>query len=117
MISKQDKAFIDMCVFIATYHPANKQIDYDNDICIKSGINSFRSSVEYRDKYVNISISTTDSAVFVEYIQPIEKIILLIDGVGSIITLDSDYQYLINHIVSLYSGVLKMIKRLEQENT
>lgn len=117
MISQNDKVFIDMCVFIATYHPANKQVDYDNDICIKSGIKSFRSSVEYRDKYVNISISNVDSAVFVEYIQPIEKTVVLIDGIGSIIIIDSDYRYLINHILTLYNGVLKMIKKLEQENT
>jgi len=113
MISKHDKAFIDMCVFIATYHPANRQVDYDNDICIKSGIKSFNNSTEYRDKYINISVANADGAVFVEYIQPIEKTVVLIDGIGNIIILDSDYQYLLNHILVLHNGVLKMIKERE----
>lgn len=115
MITPADRAFVDMCVLIATHHPANKRINYQNDVCIKSGINSFKESLEYRDRYILISVALDDGAVYIEYLQPIEKLVTLIDGVGSIIVLDRDYQYLINHIIVLYKGIVRMLKEREEE--
>lgn len=93
-----EKEFIDMCVNIATRHPRSRLVDYSNDICVKSGIESFSRSVEYRDEYIVISSAIYDSAVYIEALQPIEKLLVLIDGSGSISTFDYDYRYLSEYI-------------------
>lgn len=104
------QSFVNMCVLIATQHPASRRIDYENDVCMKSGLLSFRNSMEYRDSYVTISSALDDNAVFVEYHKPISKVIVVIDGRGVVGTMDGDYMYLLNHIGSIYQGILKLIK-------
>ena len=109
-MNRSNKAFVDMCIFIANYHPASKRNDFENDVCIKSGLTSFKDSMEYRDRYLTISSAFDDNAAFVEYLEPVQKVVVLIDGRGTVGTLDSDYQYLIDYITQLYIKVDKFVK-------
>jgi hypothetical protein len=101
------KNFVDKCVLIANFHPKSTRIGFENDICIKAGINSFINSLEYRDSYIIISNSLDDSAVYIEAITPIAKILVLIDGRGTLIVGDSDYQYLTSYVDILFSQIPK----------
>lgn len=109
-MTQSDRSFVDICVYIAKYHPASKRNSFENDICIKSGLLSFKDSMEYRDNYLIISTAIDDNAIYVEYVTPINKVVVLIDGVGTVGTIDPDYQYLLPYVINLYKGVYKMVQ-------
>lgn len=100
------KDFLDKCYFIATKHPNSRRIDFENDICAKTEIKSFKDSFEYRDRYIIISSAIDDDALYVEMIDPFSKVLFFIDGRGKIITFDSDFQYLYQYINQVYSQIL-----------
>ena len=99
------KEFLDKCSMIATQHPRSNRIEFENDVAIKSGMPAFGNSLEYRDQYMVISCALDVPAMYVEAIQPIHKILVLIDGRGAIITLENEYQYLIGHVDSLFTQI------------
>ena len=96
------REFLDKCSLIATQHPRSVRIDFENDVCVKAGINSFKDSLEYRDQYITISCALDDVALYVEAMQPVQKIIALVDGTGRIIIMENEYQYLVNLVDALY---------------
>lgn len=98
--------FLDACSRIAQLHPNSKDINSENDICIRSGINSFSSAKEYRDQYIIISSAIFDRALFVEAQHPFNKILALIDGQGTLIILDNDYRYLSEYIRAINSQIV-----------
>lgn len=108
-MNTQQQAFVNMCVCIATQHPASKRVSFENDVCMKSGLTSFANSMEYRDSYLTISSAMDDNAVYVEYLQPVNKLVILIDGRGVVGTYDGDYMYLVGYVSTIYQGILKMI--------
>lgn len=101
----KQKDFLDGCVRIAQLHPMANYVGSGNDIGVKTGISSFAKSYEYRDEYLIISSSSEDSALYVESPKPLSKVLALIDGVGHIIVLDEDYQYLAEYIRVLNSQI------------
>lgn len=101
----KQKDFLDGCVRIAQLHPMAHYVESENDIGIKTGISSFSKSYEYRDEYLTISSSSLDSALYVESPKPLTKVLALIDGLGRIIILDEDYQYLAEYVRVLNSQI------------
>jgi hypothetical protein len=97
------KDFIDKCYFIAAQHPRSRRIDFENDICVKTNISSFKDSLEYRDQYILISSAIDDAAMYVELLEPFSRVLVFIDGAGRPITLEGDFQYISGHIDVLYS--------------
>ena len=102
----RERDFIDSCVYIATRHPRSRVNNFSNDVCVKAGIESFANACEYRDEYILISSAINDSAVYVEALQPIGKILVLIDGRGNIATFDYDYQYLSEYVRVIASQII-----------
>ena len=97
--------FLDRCSYIARDHIRSRRIENENDVSVKSGIPAFGNAFEYRDQYIIISCALDVPALYVEAIQPINKIIALVDGRGVVVTAENEYQYLIGHVDALYGQV------------
>ena len=101
------KEFLDLCYFIATKSTKSRHISFENDICVKTGITSFANSMEYRDDYILISSSLSDSAIYVEMINPYNKVLFFIDGRGKMVVFESDFQYLADYVKLLYNALVQ----------